>query len=149
MKRLSAVLVAALGFTLLAMLTGCGGGGDSSPAPTKTAYLEEVNEICSEGQDKHDQLINASLKKFEQRGEDPKLQEELVLELQEPYEETTERLADLTPPANGGQAVEALIAAREKAAETVTEDPLLVYKGHPYRQVEKLAKSSGAGECLI
>lgn len=147
MKKLVAVIAAAV--TALAVVSGCGGSDETSAPLTKTAYLEEVNKICSAGQDRHDKLINEALGKLEREGENQKLKEELVVSLQEPYKETTEQIADLTPPEDVAKKMEALIAAREKVAEKVDEDPLIVYEGHPYRKVEELAKASGAGECFL
>lgn len=147
MNKLAAVIAA--GITALAVISGCGGSDATSAPPTKAAYLEEVNKICSAGQDRHDKLINEALGKLEREGENQKLKEELVVALQEPYKETTEQIADLTPPDALASKMEALIAAREKATEKVDEDPLIVFEGHPYRKVEELAKASGAGECFI
>ena len=142
-------VIAALVVAVLGVLAGCGGNSESSAAPTKAKYLKEVNAACEKGQDKHDQLLVVIAERFERLGQTPKAQEEAVLELQEPYEETTEKLADLTPPEGGEPKVEALIEAREEAAAKVNDDPLVVYKKRPYREVEERAKDADLIECII
>lgn len=150
-KALTASAIATLSLAAVALMFGCGGSSDatSSPPPKKAAYLEQVTEICERGQDQHDRLVYAAAKKFEHEGKTPKVEEEAALAFQDPYEETTQKLAELTPPRGGDQKMEALIEAREQAAEKVSEDPSLVFEGHPYRQVEKLAKSAGVIACII
>lgn len=141
---ITALLIGALG-----ILGGCGGDSESSAAPTKAKYLKEVNAICEKGQDPHDRLLVVIAERFEREGQTPEAKEEAALELQVPYEDTTEKLAELTPPRGGEPKVEALIEAREEAAEKVNEDPLVVFGARPYREVEKRAKDANLIECIV
>jgi hypothetical protein len=146
-KALTSLAAGALAFMGTFVLPGCG-GGSSSPPPTKVAYLKQVNEICQDGQNQHDRVLYAAIKKFQREGETDKVKEETMLALHDPYEETTKHLAELTPPKGGEPKVEALIEAREEAAERMRKEPLAAYD-HPLRKAEERARVAGVTTCLV
>lgn len=137
----------ALALAAALLSAGCGGGSDSPP-PTKAAYLKQVNKICEEGQKRHDSVLASFAKQFQREGLTPKMEGDITFAILDPLEETTERIAQLTPPKGGEPKAEALIKAREDAAARMSKDPLITYEGHPYREVEKFAKSAGVNACL-
>lgn len=146
--RKSLTALAAMALALAgAVLPGCG-GASSDPPPTKTAYRKLVNEICQNGQNQHDKVVYASVKKFQTDGVTDQAKEETMLALQVPYEETTEQLADLTPPEGGEPKVEALIEAREEAAERMRKEPIVAYN-HPSIEAQERATDAGMPTCLV
>lgn len=136
---LSAFLAA---FTLL----GCG-GDSSSPPPTKAAYLKQIEKVCQDGANRYNRFVYASMKKFQREGVTDKVKKETILELHGPYEKLTKQLAELTPPKGGEPKVEALIDAREEAAERMGKDPLAAYEHHPFGKAEERANAAGVTTC--
>lgn len=144
-----AAVAAVAGLCLAIVAAGCGGGEATSASLGKAAFVAKAKEICEEGQDKHDRLLSVAAKRYEERGETPTTQEETVVELQGPYLETTERLADLTGPKALEKKLEALVKAREALSAKVKKNALSIFKFHYNVGVERAASAAGLPECII
>jgi uncharacterized protein YpuA (DUF1002 family) len=90
----------------LALLAGCGGGGDDSSdgdTLTQDEFVSQANKVCREGSEKingRTQEIQQKLKEAKSADEQQKVVADVLEETAKDYDPYLERLHDLKPPEN-------------------------------------------------
>lgn len=136
-----------IGFAGLAILllvaSGC--GGDESTV-SKQEFDRQLEVVCNQGLKEREEFVEEIGKEFEQSKDgkpSKETQTENLRKLIAIYDETTEEIAELDLPEQGGEKVDKLVEAREDAAEKFAADPLNAL-GEP----SIFAKANEAGEDL-
>src|SRR3954451_3314772 len=107
-KGVLSVILAGTAAVLL-LLAGCGSGGGDTP-PTKEAFLREANTVCAKGQAEREEVMKKALAVF--HGTPTQAQkEEYILDLLPSYEDATQNLGELQPPAGDENKLDAMVAA--------------------------------------
>ena len=146
---IAAVIAALLALALA--LGGCGGGDDTT-ALTRAEYLKQADAICKEGLDERTVLFKKANVNIDPNKElSDSAKEKLVLAvILEPYEKSTDQLKELSAPDGEEEKVEALIKAREKSAEEVSEKPLVAVTSiEQFENSNKLSMQYGLKECDV
>jgi UDP-N-acetylglucosamine 2-epimerase len=140
-------IAAVAAVVFIAALFGC---GSDSGSVSKEAFLKEAKMACHDGEREREEAISAAMLRY-QEGEakaTKKLQEEAVLKVIEPYQRTTETLADLEAPEGSEEELEAVVQAREEAVEKTKADPATALKGdEAFQKPVKLSEELGLGDC--
>jgi hypothetical protein len=134
----------------LAVLAGCGGGGDSTLS--KEEFTQKLKLVCNEGQQARQTLIqNISRDYYEHHAQAPtdQYQAKNLLKLIGTYQETTEKIADIGLPEGEEEKVEKFLQTREEAAAKVEASPLGVRDNFQtlLQGPEEEAEALGVGTC--
>jgi hypothetical protein len=159
-KRLIALLAAVLA---LAAIAGCGSSDsdtgtaasestsaseDAGPALSKAEFVKQGNEVCTQGKEAaEDKLADAAA---EFGGEEPSEEEQaqVVSDVVVPsFEEISDGLAELTPPAGEEAALAELIAAFDDGTASVLDDPIAALDGDPFAEANEKAEALGLDVC--
>jgi hypothetical protein len=121
-KGISAIIVVVVG------LLGIAGCGDDSSI-TRAEYEQQAELICNEGLKDREQFFKEVSAKYARRSPNASAKEQAeeqaqnVRGLMDVYQVTTEELADLDIPEQGGKKAEELLKAREDGAAQLKADP--------------------------
>lgn len=131
---------------LLLFASGCGGG---SSTVSKEEFDRKLEVVCNQGLKEREEWVEEVGREAEQKQKVTDAERtESLHKLIAIYQETTEEIADLDLPEQGGKKVEELIAAREEAAEKFDENPLEAL-GEPeiFAKANKVGESINAKSC--
>jgi hypothetical protein len=147
-KRRPIAILMALG--LVAGMLGCGGGASEDNTVTKSAFVKQGNEICTEWQAARSAVFARFNAKFEGQKATRTDKEEGVLELLQPYEKASSRLAALTPPDGDEEKVEAIVSAMEEGAGKIKAQPLsALTNSSAFEEANELSSAYGLKECTF
>lgn len=149
---LRGIRIALLGAAIAALfVVGCGGGDDDSEPLSKTAFVKEANEICTNAEKQKTKLLEDWLAKLskEKKTPTPEEQEKFVPTLLPPIEEMTEELAELEPPSKDAEEIEKLISGFESSIEKLEDDPASATTptADPFGEPNKIANNYGLSAC--
>jgi hypothetical protein len=132
----------------LAVLAGCGGGG-SSDAPTKAAFIKQADAICKQADDEQTKALEEAAEKGSLEKMSSAEQLDLAVELGlPPIQKEVDELGELTPPSGDESKVEAFVDSIEAATKKAEADPSLLSAGTgPYGKADQLGKSYGFKAC--
>lgn len=126
---------------LLLIASGC--GGDDSTV-SKAEFDRQLELVCNQGLKEREEWVEEVGREAEQKKEVTDAERtESLHKLIAIYQETTEEIADLDLPEQGGKKVEELIEAREDAAEKFDANPLKALE-----EPEIFAKANEVGESM-
>jgi|SRR3954471_1779828 len=133
----------------VAMSSGC---GNSDPEPlTKAEYTKQAKVICHQGEQEKEEAINKAILRYQEgeKNATPELQEKAVLEVLVPFERTTERLAELEPPASQQKQVDRMLDERERAVHVMrsSNPKKALQNSGPILKAAKVTESMGLGRC--
>ena len=152
MNKASLAALAAL-VALAAVVTGCGGGGDTTEATvtlTKTEFIKQGDAICKKGNEESEKEAEefAEDNDFELEKASKEQLEEAVSEVLVPsLERQTEELGELGAPEGDEDKVEAIIVSLEDATGEIEDDPGLVFQDGVLKKPSQLADSYGFKVC--
>lgn len=138
----------------IALIAGCGSGGDSTEAAlTKAQFIKRGNAICRTALKQRTRAVNAWIQRKKEGG---KTEEASVQELGHlyvtvalpPIKEASEELAELGLPARDLKA-EKFVELFTAAIATIEEKPTLMFEHKPYRSADLLAKAYGLEDCFF
>jgi hypothetical protein len=142
-----------LGAGILAMMAlgiGCGGSDSNSTALTKAQFVKQANAICQKSEQERSEAMTLATAEFKATGEKltPKIQEEAILKVVEPYRRATQTLAGLDRPDGDEKKIEGIVQAMEEAYAKVKEDPRQVLTSTAsFNRANKLALAYGLDDC--
>lgn len=125
-------------------IAGCGGGDDE--APTKAEFTAEANAVCEDSFVR----ILANLETASAKPDEAARQAAVTATVVPPFEEMVGELAELDPPEENGEEVEAIVAAYEESVEATKQDPAVALEekgANPYAEAFKLASKFGMNKC--
>jgi hypothetical protein len=152
LNKASLAALAAL-VALAAVVTGCGGGGDTTEATvtlTKTEFIKQGDAICKKGNEESEKEAEefAEDNDFELEKASKEQLEEAVSEVLVPsLERQTEELGALGAPEGDEDKVEAIIVSLEDATGEIEDDPGLVFQDGVLKKPSQLADSYGFKVC--
>jgi len=152
LNKASLAALAAL-VALAAVVTGCGGGGDTTEATvtlTKTEFIKQGDAICKKGNEESEKEAEefAEDNDFELEKASKEQLEEAVSEVLVPsLERQTEELGELGAPEGDEDKVEAIIVSLEDATGEIEDDPGLVFQDGVLKKPSQLADSYGFKVC--
>jgi hypothetical protein len=131
---------------------GCGSGDDGSDARlTKAALIAQGDKICQEADGKRLAALAPYIKKAKEGELPPKAdQERLVVELVlPPFQEEAEELAELNPPKQDEQKLQALVKEIEAAVKRGEANPVSILAGAEtqFGKAEELGQEYGFKHC--
>ena len=130
-RQLLAVFVSVVGITAIA--TGCGGGGDSAPSPTKAEFTRQASAICEKGVKDIQRGIEVLVKKRagENVGAFSKPLPDVAAEdvVLPNFETQVEDLRALGSPSGDEAEVTAILTTFEKAIKEGAEEPKGIFRG--------------------
>jgi hypothetical protein len=124
------ILVMGLFVLALSVLAGCGGDGDSSgvtvSGPTKAVFVREAQTLCRRGTKARNSALQGAMEKSNVATEsNPEAVKKVLIAHVVPiYERTVEELSQLTPPDEGEEQFEDVMAALEATAAELHQNPL-------------------------
>lgn len=131
---------------ILLLLVGCGGGDDTTSI-TKSEFLKQGNAVCKVQNQKREKAIQETIGNGSEKFTDAR-KKELLLEIIPFYEEATEELQALGLPAGDEEKIEAILAAREKAAkETKADLDEAITTRSQYEAANELSAKYGLSSC--
>lgn len=146
-----ALIITALLALAAALVGGCG-GSSSSATPSKQDFVKEADFICNKELQRREealQQINSEVPS-KTKATSVAFREKAVRKVMAVYEEATEKLGELQAPKGDEKTVEAIVAAREEAAQRVLADPETALKSSiPFKKSDELAKAYGLEKCVI
>lgn len=107
--------------TLCLVAAGCGGSDEE--ALTKSEFVKQGNSICKEAEAERFKILSKEGENYDPNG-DVQAQQAALIEATIPtYEQAAQRLAELEPPEEMADTVDALVAAMEEAGEQAKANP--------------------------
>lgn len=126
---------------------GCGGSSEAAPLK-RSAFIKQGNAICAETQaERADQ--EEELKDESGESGDSEEAEAVMGVLLGPVDKMTDELGNLGAPAGQEKEVEAIIAAFEKAASNLEEQPTGPKAVSAFDEANQMAVAYGLSECAI
>jgi membrane protein involved in colicin uptake len=122
-KGISAVIVVMVG------LLGIAGCGSDDSSISKTEYDQQLELVCNKGLQEREEVLKEISEEFKQRNPKISAKEEAqeqaanIKRLMTVYRGTTEEIAEIGAPDEGGKMAEEFVKAREDAAGKVEADP--------------------------
>jgi hypothetical protein len=137
-----------MGLVSLVALTGCGGGGNDAPPLSRAAFIKKANAICRGAQVERSKSVKTVIAEASDASADKeaKVGTEALLT---PVRTMTAEIGELVPMKSQTRQVEALLAAFEKAADQVEEQPTSHQTPVAFAQADELARRYGLVECVI
>jgi hypothetical protein len=134
------------------LVTGCGGGGDSTEPTlttsslTRAQYIKQGNEVCKEGLQGFKEAVALLAKKpAESKAEK---EEFIVNKGLPPYQQMVEQLRDLGAPAQDKAKVQAILDSYDMELKAIEADPGKAFSGEPsFAEAKKQAVSYGLVAC--
>ena len=153
--RSTRVLFAVLLASGLLIATGCGGGdddggGDSGGSTlTKEEFTAQANEICTDGQQKIEQVQKDVQAKIQS---DPTQAanaiQEVVGQLVPVVRDTLNQIGELNPPAELQRKLNEFTTKANDAIDQLENDPTKVTQGdNPFADLQPLATELGIQDC--
>jgi hypothetical protein len=152
-KRIIAMLAGALA---IAIVAGCGGGGDSttgsdSSSLTEAEFIKQADAICEKGDKESSKEVEAFVEENNVDTNKPttKQQEEVITEVVAPnVQGQVEQISELGAPSGDEKKIEAMVDAVEEGVEEIEADPKKLIEGNnPLGKGSKLAKEYGLKSC--
>jgi len=135
---------------LAAAVSGCGGGGDATAAPTKAAFVKQGNAICSQWQQKRALIFAKFSSQFSGQTVTKADKEQGVLELLRPYRHAISQLRQMTPPHGYEGKIAGLVAAMEDGAEKIQAHPLTALTSNTaFENANGRSTAFGLKECTF
>jgi hypothetical protein len=109
-----------------ALFVAAGCGGDDSTL-SREEFDVQLELVCNEGMKDREELVRAITREFEEKREQKpttQYQVENLRKLIASYKETTDEIAELDLPEQGGKEAEEMLQAREDATAKVEASPL-------------------------
>lgn len=139
-------------------LSGCGGGGqaadestasNSEGASSKAQFIKKADKICAQADSRQIRMRTAYLAKYPNVEATEAGQIRIVKAVAlPPISQEVSELAQLDPPSEGAEEVEALISELEELIGEAEENPKGVVEGAwSLSAAEKKAKKLGFGAC--
>ncbi len=143
LRRRATNLLCALALSLVLGLAGC--GSDSEPGPTRTAFIEQANEICDQN---NEYLRQAMVETF---GADQQPDAETGIRFTRKVwvpnlRQQNEDLRELDWPEEDRPEIERMLEEHERATERVEADPGVASQG-PFDEVTDEMTAYGIGPC--
>jgi hypothetical protein len=135
---------------ILAVLAGCGDGGEETDAPTKAAFVKEADAICSRADEKQEEGLQSYTKKNPVNNLDEDQLVKVVMKVgMPPLEEEAEELDELTPPAGDEEKIESMVQGIEGAIDKAMANPqsMASPSASPFRVIDEQAKAYGFQAC--
>lgn len=133
---------------LLVLISGCGGGSDSSSTATKAGFLRAAKAVCLKGEQERGVLFNQLNEQYAGQKVTPQTREKAIRKLIQPYKREAEQLAELDAPEGEEKEIEAIVSAMEEGASQAEANPnALLASNQPFRKADKLATSYGLTKC--
>ncbi|MGK2932616.1 MAG: hypothetical protein ACSLFD_07595 [Solirubrobacterales bacterium] len=143
MKKTSLLFAALLATTALAV-AGCGGDDSSDEeAPTKAAYIEQADALCSESVTE----IQTISEDLPNDLESPEVQTAISDEILPIYQEELTQLRELTPPEGDEDTTAAIYDSVEEALAAVEEDPSAIGDESTFADSNEQAQAYGLEVC--
>ncbi|HET9199096.1 MAG TPA: hypothetical protein VFN92_12695 [Solirubrobacterales bacterium] len=144
----------ALLVALAALVTGCGGGDETTDsatvALTKAEFIKQGDAICKQGNEQSEEEAEefAEENGFTlEKASDEELEEAVAEVLVPSLSQQAEEIGALGAPEGDEEKVEEIVVSLEGAAEEIEEDPGLVFEGEVLEEPEKLAQGYGFKVC--
>jgi hypothetical protein len=140
--------VAAVALLLIALASGCGGGGDTQLS--KAEFLKQANAICTKAHEKEQAKFAVFLKAHSESHLNPNdNMKALVLIIGVPAIRTqVEELEALRVPTGDAEKIAAIITGIKKGLKEVEDRPLRVNNGpDPFTESNTLASKYGLKAC--
>lgn len=136
---------------LLLVVSGCGGGGDSTTALTRGEFIKQGNQICEKQREKRNTAIAEAIAKIPKGTVmSNKVKKEVMLEITPFYEQMTKELKELGAPEGDEQKVEAIVDSMENASkETRAHLSRAINHSDEYIKPNELNREYGLEECAI
>jgi hypothetical protein len=135
-------LAALLAATML--IAACGADDSSDePAPTKTEYIAEADQICADDQE----TIQAAVADVDQDLSNPDTQDAITNDVLPVYQEQLDKLRGLTPPEGEEEATEELYNSLEEALTAIEEDPTAIGDPDTFADANEQANEFGLEVC--
>lgn len=148
-KHLLATIAGSL--AIVALLTGCGGGGSGSLS--KAELIERGDELCADASAN----LGARIHNYghqlgfahKRTGPTPKQENGLITDVILPrFQAVAEELGELSPPEDEAAEFEEIVAGLEEAvAESETSPNVLRSVGNPFEEVKEKATAFGFEVC--
>jgi hypothetical protein len=132
----------------LLIVAGCGSSNSQSEPLTKTAFIQQGNEICHRATEERKQGTKEAISKAADADKSDEAQV-FIETLLAPVETMTDELGELGPPKREERQVEAIIAAFEGGTKKIEADPGLAQAPSAYSEANELAARYGLTECTI
>jgi uncharacterized protein with von Willebrand factor type A (vWA) domain len=134
------------------VVTGCGGGGDSSTVTiTKAEFVKKADAACKKGEERIQTDFRNYLKEHEELTEPTEEQFSKLVDvvLTANVEQELDEIRALGIPSGDDDQVEAFLEAREEGLEKAEAEPKAVVQGSesPFTKASKLAKEYGLKAC--
>ncbi|HEX6666183.1 MAG TPA: hypothetical protein VF081_06270 [Solirubrobacterales bacterium] len=160
-KRLIALFAAVLA---IAAIAGCGSSDSDTgtaaaestsasedaggPALSKAEFVKQGNEICTQGKEEAEGNLAEAVEEFGSEEPSEEEQAQVVSDVIVPsFEEITDGLAELSPPAGEEDALAELVAAFEDGTASVLDDPIAALDGDPFAEANEKAAALGLDVC--
>ncbi|HVQ57605.1 MAG TPA: hypothetical protein VMS60_01740 [Solirubrobacterales bacterium] len=160
-KRLVAILAAVLA---IAAIAGCGSSdndtgtaaGESTsasedaggPALSKAEFVKQGNEVCTQGKEEAEAKLADAAAEFGDEEPSEEEQARVVTDVIVPsFEEISDGLAELKPPAGEEDGLAELIEAFEDGTASVVDDPIAALEGDPFGEANEKAEVLGLDVC--
>ncbi|HET7418634.1 MAG TPA: hypothetical protein VFJ61_13510 [Solirubrobacterales bacterium] len=140
------------GGVILALLLFAGCGSSSGDEPlTHAEFLKQGNAICKKRNDEREKTISEALGKLaaeKKKTVVPDEKKKILLEIIPFFEQGTEELKELEAPEKDEEKVEAIIEAREKAAQETRDDlDKFINSRDQYKVPNELSTEFGLERC--
>jgi hypothetical protein len=134
---------------LLMLVSGCGGGEDTTTI-TRAQFIKQGKGICEVQGDKKEATVAAAVAGFDPAEELKEAEKkQLILEIIPFYEKATAEIKDLGAPEGDENKIEAITQAREKAAREIRANlDLAIRSLKPFEKANSLSADYGL-ECPI
>jgi hypothetical protein len=149
------LVLAVLGVLAAALLSGCGGDGDSSATAeslTKAQFVKQADGICAKYNRKGESQVQKVVESFnlDQGEPDQDVVAKGVAAVAVPIlEEQIEELRALPVPDGEEQEVALILERQEQSLEKVEDEPLFRVSGNPYEELNEPAADYGLVECSL
>jgi hypothetical protein len=136
---------------LAVVVYGCGEEDSSAAEPlTKAQFLKQGNAICLRSEEERADAYSAKAKTLKDEGKKPtpKVQEELLFDILDPYERMIEKLTKLGAPKRDQKRVNAIVNEMEQNLAKANANPLALLSGAvSFEKADAMAKAYGLSSC--
>ena len=141
------MLAAVLAIGSVAM--GCGASDSSTPPLTKAAFVKQGDAICEKVPNRYQARLKTLPKPQKSKSPKATKEEENLKAAVPPLRTASTELEELSPPTGDEQEAEAIVAAMEKGANGIEEEPGSELSGpkSPLAAFQKLTKEYGFKVC--
>lgn len=141
---MAVLLVAAAALALF----GCG-GGDEETSLTKHQFIKQANKTCLAAERERIPALERTAQKLGIKPNElapPAKQNKMMIASIAFYESTTDQLSEMAP--DGDAKADAIVVAREEAAEKVRSDPATaISSGIQFEKPRELQTAYGLASC--